>query len=44
MDDNFNSSPNIRVIKSRSVKWACMEKMRNAYGTLVGKPEGKRRL
>jgi hypothetical protein len=36
------------MIKSRRMKWAghvvCMGKTRNAYGILVGKPEGKRPL
>jgi hypothetical protein len=44
---NLYSSPNIvRVIKSRRTRWAghvmCMQGMRNAYKTLVEKPEGKR--
>jgi hypothetical protein len=34
------------VIKSRRLRWAghvaCREKMRGAYGVLLGKPEGKR--
>jgi len=42
------ASPNIRVIKSRRMKWAGhvvrIGKKRNAYRILVGKPEGKRRL
>jgi hypothetical protein len=43
------SSPNIiRMIKSRRMRWvrhaALIEEMRNAYGILVGKPEGKRPL
>jgi hypothetical protein len=43
------SSPNIvRVIKSRSMRWAgqvaCMGKGRGAYRVLVGRPEGERRL
>jgi hypothetical protein len=42
-------SPNItRVIKSRRVRWtghaACMGEMRDAYKTLVRKPEQKRPL
>jgi hypothetical protein len=46
---NFYSSPNIiRMIKSRRMRWAGhvarMWKTRNAYGILVGKPEGKRPL
>jgi hypothetical protein len=43
---NLYSSPNIRVIKSRRVRWprhvARMGAMRNAYKILVGKPEEKR--
>jgi hypothetical protein len=38
----------IRMIKSRRMRWAGhvrrMGEKRNAYGILVGKPEGKRRL
>jgi hypothetical protein len=46
---NMYSSPNIiRVIKSTRMRWAGhvarMVEKRNAYGILVGKPEGKRRL
>jgi hypothetical protein len=46
---NLYSSPNIiRMIKSRRMRWAGhvarMEEARNAYGILVGKPEGKRPL
>ena len=42
-------SPNIvRVIKSRSMRWAghvaCMRERRGVYRILVGKPEGKRSL
>jgi hypothetical protein len=41
------SSPSIiRIIKSRRMRWAGhvarMRANRNAYRTLVGKPEGKR--
>jgi hypothetical protein len=41
------SAPNIiRIIKSRSMQWAGhvarMKATRNAYGVLVGKPEGRR--
>jgi hypothetical protein len=44
---NLYPSPNIiRLIKSRMMKWAGhvarMRETRNAYGILVGKPEGKR--
>jgi hypothetical protein len=40
------SSPNtIRVIKSRTTRWAQyiarMERMRNGYTALVGKPKGR---
>jgi hypothetical protein len=43
---NLYTSPNIiKVIKSRRVSWAQyvarMGEMRNAYGILVGKPEGR---
>jgi hypothetical protein len=43
---NLYSSPSIiRIIKSRRMRWswhaARMEEKRNAYGILVGKPEGK---
>jgi hypothetical protein len=43
------SSPNIiRIIKSKRLRWAenvaRMEEKKNAYGLLVGKPEGKRLL
>ena len=45
----FYSSPNIiRSLKSRRLRWAGrvarMEKSRNAYRVLVGKPEEKRPL
>jgi hypothetical protein len=44
---NLYSSPDIiRMIKSRRMRWAGhvsrMGETRNAYRTLVGKPEGKR--
>jgi hypothetical protein len=44
---NLYSSPNIlRMIKSRRMRWAGhvarMGETRNAYGRLVGKPEGNR--
>jgi hypothetical protein len=36
------------MIKSRRMRWAghvaCMGKKRNAYRSMVGKPEGKREL
>jgi hypothetical protein len=42
------SSPNIRMILSRRMRWAghvlCMGEMRNAYTILVGKPRRKRPL
>jgi hypothetical protein len=46
---NLNSSPSIiRMMKSRRIRWAGhiarMGAKRNAYGILVGKPEGKRPL
>jgi hypothetical protein len=46
---NLYSSPNIiGMIESRRVRWAehvaRMEEKMNAYGILVGKPEGKRPL
>jgi hypothetical protein len=46
---NLYSSPSIiRIIKSRSVRWAGhvarMGEKRNVYRLLVGKPEGKRPL
>jgi hypothetical protein len=41
-------SSNIRVIKSRRIRWAghaaCIGEMRNAYNILSGKPEGNRPL
>jgi hypothetical protein len=45
----MRASPNIiRIIKSMKMRWAGhvtrIEAKRNAYGTLVGKPEGKRPL
>jgi hypothetical protein len=46
---NLYSSPSIiRMIKSRRMRWAghvaLMGEKRNAYGILVGMPEGKRPL
>jgi hypothetical protein len=45
---NLHALPNIRVMKSRSVKWARhvarIGEMRNAYNILVRKPGGKRPL
>jgi hypothetical protein len=44
----YASTNLIGVIKSRRIKWAGhvarMGEMRNAYNTLVGKPEGYRPL
>ena len=44
----YSSSKIIRNLKSRRLRWAGhvarMEKSRNAYRVLVGKPEGKRPL
>jgi hypothetical protein len=48
LHDLYSSPSIIRIIKSRSIRWAghvarIVEK-RNAYRLLVGKPEGKRPL
>jgi hypothetical protein len=48
-NDNLYSSPNIiTMIKSRRMRWAGhvarMGTKMNAYGILVGKPEGKKPL
>jgi hypothetical protein len=44
--DLYSSSSIIRIIKSRTMRWANhaarMGEKRNAYRLLVGKPEGKR--
>jgi hypothetical protein len=44
----YSSSSIIRMMKSRRMRWAAdlarMGEKRNAYGILVGKPEGKRPL
>jgi hypothetical protein len=46
--DLYSSPSIIRIIKSRRMRWAGhvarMEKKRNAYRLLVGKPDGKRPL
>jgi hypothetical protein len=46
--DLYSSPSIIRIIKSRRMRWtghvARMEKKRNAYSLLVGKPEGRRPL
>jgi hypothetical protein len=46
--DLYSSPSIIRIIKSRSMRWAGhvarMGEKRNAYRLLVGKPEGKRPL
>jgi hypothetical protein len=43
---NLYCSPDIRMIKSRRMRWAChvtrVGEKRNAYRVLVGKPEGKK--
>jgi hypothetical protein len=45
---NLYSSPNIRQIKWRRMRWAwhvaCMGEERIVYRVLMGKPEGKRPL
>jgi hypothetical protein len=45
---NLYNSNNIRLIKSRSMRWVehipCMGEMRHAYKILVSEPEGKRQL
>jgi len=47
-NDVYSSPNNIRVIKSRRMRWvgqvACMRERRGAYRVLVGKPEGMKQL
>jgi hypothetical protein len=46
--DLYSSSSINRIIKSKRMRWAGhvarMGEKKNAYGLLVGKPEGKKRL
>jgi hypothetical protein len=46
--DSFSSPSTIRIVKSRMMRWVehvpRMGKKVNAYGLLVGKPEGRRPL
>ena len=46
LNDLYSSPNNVRVIKSRRMRWtahvACMGEERVVYRVLVGKPEGKR--
>jgi len=48
LNDLYCSPNNVRVIKSRRMRWAGhvarMGEERGVYGVLVGKPEGKRPL
>ena len=48
LNDLYYSPSIVRVIKSRSMRWAghvaCMSEERWVYRVLVGKPEGKRPL
>jgi hypothetical protein len=48
LHDLHSSLCNIRIIEARRIRWvehvARMEKKRNAYRLLVGKPEGRRPL
>ena len=48
LNDLYSSPNNVRVIKSRRMRWAGyvarMEKGRGVHKVLVGKPEGKRSL
>jgi hypothetical protein len=48
LNDLYSSPNNIRVIKSRKMRWAGhvarMGEGRDAYRILVGRPEGRRRL
>jgi len=48
LNDLYSSPNNIRVIKSRRLRWAghvaCIGAKRSAYRLLIGKTEGKPRL
>jgi hypothetical protein len=48
LNDLYSSPTIIRVIKSRSMRWAghvtCMGESRGAYRILMGRPEGRRPL
>jgi hypothetical protein len=48
LNDLYSSTNNIRVIKSRRMRWAGhvarMDEGRDAYRILVGRPEGRRPL
>ena len=48
LNDLYSSPNNVRVIKSRRMRWvghvARMGEVRGVYRVLVGKPEGKRPL
>jgi hypothetical protein len=48
LHDLYSSPSKIRIIKSRRMRWAGhvsrMGEKRNAYGLLVGKPEGRNPL
>ena len=48
VNDLYSSPNNVRVIKSRRMRWAghvaCMGEEREVYRVLVGKPEGRRPL
>jgi hypothetical protein len=48
LNDLHSSANIVRVMNSRRMRWAglvaCMGEMRDVYGVLVGKPEGKNHL